>query len=82
MSRSVFAINISSFPFREARASAVLHLMARQASLLGRAERSPPEPGGSRRKARGVDGESARRATIVSGHITLHTYFAFLILPH
>src|ERR1700751_5073431 len=28
----------------------------------------PPEPGGSRRKARGVDGESACRATMVSGH--------------
>src|ERR1700726_52164 len=28
----------------------------------------PPEPGGSRRKARGVDGKSARRATMVSGH--------------
>jgi hypothetical protein len=28
----------------------------------------PPEPGGSRRKARGVDGESACRATMASGH--------------
>ena len=27
-----------------------------------------PKPGGSRRKARGVDGESACRATMVSGH--------------
>ena len=27
-----------------------------------------PRPGGSRRKARGVDGESACRATMVSGH--------------
>src|ERR1700741_4595775 len=34
-------------------------LMARTAPLLGRDERStPPEPGGSRRTARGVDGES------------------------
>ena len=29
-------------------------LMARQAPLLGRAERSPPKPAGSRRKARGL----------------------------
>ena len=33
----------------------------------------PLEPEGSRRKARGVDGESARRATIVSGHCMLQT---------
>ena len=30
----------------------------------------PPEPGGSRRKARGVDGESACRATMMPGPIT------------
>jgi len=57
--------------------------MARRLLCLAALSGQPPEPGGSRRKARGVDGESARRATIVSGHITLHTYFAFLILfPH
>ena len=40
-------------------------LMARTAPCLGAMSGQPPEPGGSRRKARGVDGESARRATIV-----------------
>jgi hypothetical protein len=34
----------------------------------------PPEPGGSRRKARGVDGGSARRATIRPAITTLQMY--------
>jgi len=34
----------------------------------------PPEPGGSRRKARGVDGGSARRATIRPGHYDTAMY--------
>jgi hypothetical protein len=43
-------------------------LMARQALCLAALSGHPPEPGGSRRKARGVDSESACRATMVSGH--------------
>src|SRR5215831_6908980 len=39
----------------------------------------PPEPAGSRRKARGVDGESARRATIIAGHYAA-TVTAFLLI--
>ena len=39
----------------------------------------PPEPGGSRRKARGVDGKSARRATMVSGHYAANVTTFFLI---
>jgi hypothetical protein len=78
--QEVFAINISSFPFREARASAVLHLMARQASLLGRAERSPPRarrvaPEGAR-----VDGESARRATMVSCHYAANVTALYVLV--
>ena len=40
----------------------------------------PPKPGGSRRKARGVDGESARRATIVAGHYAANVTDLPLIL--
>jgi hypothetical protein len=54
-------------------------LMARQASLLGRAERSTPGARRSRRKARGVDGESACRATMVSGHYAANVTAFFLI---
>src|SRR6185295_11898923 len=43
-------------------------LMARTAPCLAAMSGQPPEPGGSRRKARGVDGESACQATIVPGH--------------
>jgi hypothetical protein len=42
--------------------------MARQSPCLAALSGQPPEPGGSRRKARGVDGESACRATMVPGH--------------
>ena len=49
-------------------------LMARQALCLAALSGQPPEPGGSRRKARGVDGESARRATIVSGHYAAYVF--------
>ena len=63
----------SSYVSRGPRASAVLHLMARQALCLAALSGHPPEPGGSRRKARGVDGESARRATIGCPAITLQT---------
>jgi hypothetical protein len=54
-------------------------LMARRASLLGRAERSTPGARRSRRKARGVDGESACRATMVSGHYAANVTAFFLI---
>ena len=40
----------------------------------------PPEPGGSRRKARGVDGGSARRATIRPGHYDVANVRFLLIL--
>jgi hypothetical protein len=52
-------------------------------SLLGRAERSTPvSPEGLRRKARGVDGESARRATMVSGHFAAYvTAFLLILFP-
>src|SRR5215471_17056831 len=46
-------------------------LMARQTPLLGRAFAVNPRSPKGRRKARGVDGESARRATMVSGHCML-----------
>src|ERR1700741_5627773 len=49
-------------------------LMARQALCLAALSGHPPEPGGSRRKARGVDGESARRATIRPGHYDAAMY--------
>ena len=40
----------------------------------------PPEPGGSRRKARGVDGESACQATIRPGHYDAANVRFLLIL--
>ena len=49
-------------------------LMARGLLCLAALSGQPPEPGGSRRKARGVDGESARRATIVSGHYAAYVF--------
>ena len=49
-------------------------LMARRLLCLAALSGQPPEPGGSRRKARGVDGESARRATIVSGHYAAYVF--------
>jgi len=42
-------------------------LMAWQSPRLAALSGQPPEPGGSRRKARGVDGEGACRATMVLG---------------
>ena len=45
-----------------------------------RSRGQPPKPGGSRRKARGVDGESARRATIVAGHYAANVTDLPLIL--
>jgi hypothetical protein len=69
VSRSFFAINISSFPFREGLAQAQFCIDGTAGPpCLAALSGQPPEPGGSRRKARGVDGESACRATMVSGH--------------
>jgi len=48
--------------------------MARRLLCLAALSGQPPEPGGARRKARGVDGESARRATIVSGHYAAYVF--------
>jgi hypothetical protein len=39
----------------------------RERKCLAATSGQPPEPGGSRRKARGVDGESACQATMVPG---------------
>ena len=72
MSRSFFAINISSLPAFQAGSC------ERGSALMGTAvpfawaapSGQPPKPGGSRRKARGVDGESACQATMVPGHYT------------
>src|ERR1700751_3385231 len=57
-----------SSDFREGSRELSSTLMARQALCLAALSGQPPEPGGSRRKARGVDGESACRATMASGH--------------
>src|SRR4029077_18178147 len=53
--------------------------MARRPPCLAALSGQPPEPGGSRRKARGVDGESACRATMVSGHYAANVTTFFLI---
>ena len=70
-SRKFFEINIFSFPrfnrlaSRERSSALMAHgRLICLAALSGQ----PPEPGGSRRKARGVDGESACRATMMPGH--------------
>ena len=57
-------------------------LMARTAPCLAAMSGQPPEPGGSRRKARGVDGESACQATIVPGHYAANvTAFCVAVDP-
>src|SRR6201982_4300999 len=69
-----------SSDFREGSRELSSTLMARQALCLGALSGQPPEPGGSRRKARGVDGESARRATMVSpGHYAAANVKAFCV---
>jgi hypothetical protein len=56
--------------------------MARTAPCLAAMSGQPPEPGGSRRKARGVDGESACQATIVPGHYAANvTAFCVAVDP-
>src|SRR6476620_661847 len=57
-------------------------LMARTAPCLAAMSGQPPGPGGSRRKARGVDGESACQATIVPGHYAANvTAFCVAVDP-
>src|SRR5262245_4832203 len=81
LSRSFFVISISSLPaFQEGSCERSSALMARQPFAWPRFRGQPPEPAGSRRKARGVDGESARRATMVSGHYAANVTAFLLIL--
>ena len=68
--KRLFVINIFSFflPFHEGSRERSSALMAWQSPCLAALSGQPPEPGGSRRKARGVDGESACQATMMPGH--------------
>ena len=75
--KKFFEINIFSFPrfkrlaSRERSSALMAHgRLICLAALSGQ----PPEPGGSRRKARGIDGGSARRATIRPGHYDAAMY--------
>ena len=78
MSRSLFAINIFSLAtFQEELAGAQFCIDGAAGPLLGRAERSTPEARRVAPKARGVDGGSARRATIMSPAITLQVSLRF-----
>jgi hypothetical protein len=60
----------------------------RSSALMGMADSlclaalsgQPPKPAGSRRKARGVDGESARRATMCPSHYAANISAFLLIL--
>src|SRR5215469_9095071 len=68
--------------FQEGSCERSSALMARQALCLAALSGQPPEPAGSRRKARGVDGESARRATMVCGHYAANvTVFLLILFP-
>ena len=75
-SRTTFLLFVSFKGSSRGRSSA---LMARRPLCLAALGGQAPEPGGSRRKARGVDGESACRATMVSGHYAA-TRSAFLLI--
>ena len=69
--KRLFVINIFSSSLLVSRGSRERGsaLMAWQSPCLAALSGQPPEPGGSRRKARGVDGESACQATMMSpGH--------------
>src|ERR1700741_2052902 len=82
VSRSFFAINISSFPFREGLAQAQFCIDGTAGPpCLAALSGQPPEPGGSRRKARGVDGESACRATMASGHYAANVTALYVFDP-
>ena len=63
-SRTTFLLFVSFKGSSREHSSA---LMAWRPLCLAALSGQSPEPGGSRRKARGVDGESACRATMVSG---------------
>jgi hypothetical protein len=80
--KKFFEINIFSFPaFQEASRERSSALMAHgRLFCLAALSGQPPEPGGSRRKARGVDGGSAHRATIRPGHYDVANVRFLLIL--
>src|SRR5215471_158180 len=82
LSRSFFVISISSLPaFQEGLVQAQFCIDGTAGPFAWpRFRGQPPEPAGSRRKARGVDGESARRATMVSGHYAANLTALLLIL--
>ena len=81
MSRRFFAINISSLrKFQREFARAQFCIDGTPVPLLGRAERSiPPEPGGSRRKARGLTAKARAERQWVSGRYAA-TRSAFLLI--
>ena len=76
------AMIIFSFSFGVSRGSRERNsaLMAWQSPCLAALSGQPTEPGGSRRKARGVDGESACQATMMSpGHYAAANVKAFCV---
>src|SRR5215471_17220308 len=84
LSRSFFVISISSLPaFQEGLVQAQFCIDGTAGPFAWpRFRGQPPEPAGSRRKARGVDGESARRATMVAGHYAANvTAFLLILVP-
>jgi hypothetical protein len=82
-SRGFFAIKHFLLPsVQEAHAERKSALTARTAPCLAAMSGQPPKPGGSRRKARGVDGESACQATMVPGHYAANvTAFCVAVDP-
>jgi hypothetical protein len=82
--KGFFVINIFSSFLTVSRGSRERKsaLMAWAVPLLGRAERSTPGARRSRRKARGVDGESACQATMMPGHYAANvTAFCVAVDP-
>ena len=80
--KRLFVINIFSSSLLVSRGSRERGsaLMAWQSPCLAALSGQPPEPGGSRRKARGVDGESACQATMMSpGHYAAANVKAFCV---
>src|SRR5215831_12543924 len=82
VSRVFFVLNISlaSFGFKRLTRAQVCIDGTAGCFAWPRSRGQPPKPGGSRRKARGVDGESARRATMVPGHYAANVTAFLLIL--
>src|SRR5215831_7180059 len=70
VSRVFFVLNISlaCFGFKRLTRAQVCIDGTAGCFAWPRSRGQPPKPGGSRRKARGVDGESARQATMMPGH--------------